>query len=244
MSAAIARLLAPLDDATARLRARVRQLTRRFDARTERERIAMLCAVAALTFWAADHLWVTPAFLRSRAAATQLADARQALATLHADETRARTVGADQDRALQAEIAQWRQRLAAENDAMRQHQSTLVSPDQMVEVLQQMLPHDGKLRLVDLHSLDRSELGAVAPSPAAAASGALPGGNGPAVYRHGVELTLEGGWGDLVDYLQALEHMPRRVLWGGLSMHVAQYPKVVLTVRLYTLSLDRGWLEI
>jgi hypothetical protein len=34
------------------------------------------------------------------------------------------------------------------------------------------------------------------------------------------------------------------VLWGGLQMKVEQHPRVQLTVRLHTLSLDRGWLEI
>jgi MSHA biogenesis protein MshJ len=259
-TSAFAHLMAPIDDAWMRLRAQVRRFTRRFDGRARRERIAMLFAAAALTYWVADHAWITPAFERSRAAAVKLATARQDLATLRADEQRARTTGAEQQRALEAEIAQWRARLQADGEVMQQRQSTLVSPDQMVEVLQQMLPHDGKLKLVDLHSLGRDELGAdgrakpANPAPGTTAPGAnasgtavhdaAAAGNGPVIYRHGVELTLEGSWNDLVDYLRALEHMPRRVLWGGLSMKVDRYPTVVLTVRLYTLSLDRGWLEL
>ena len=114
-----------------------------------------------------------------------------------------------------------------------------------------MLPRHGRIKVRELRSLGRTDLLAAAstaaavaqPASAASAPAAVPPG-GPALYRHGVELTLEGGWSDLLAYLQALETMPRRVLWGGVSMKVEQYPKVVLTVRLYTLSLDRGWLEI
>ena len=38
--------------------------------------------------------------------------------------------------------------------------------------------------------------------------------------------------------------MPQRVLWGGISLKVEQHPKAVLTLRLYTISRDRHWLEI
>lgn len=64
------------------------------------------------------------------------------------------------------------------------------------------------------------------------------------LYRHGVELTLEGSFAELLDYLRALQAMPQRVLWGKLSFKVEQHPKATLTLRLYTLSRDRHWLEI
>jgi hypothetical protein len=47
-----------------------------------------------------------------------------------------------------------------------------------------------------------------------------------------------------VAYLRALESMPHRVLWGSLELHVEHHPKVVMSLRLYTLSDDDSWLEI
>ena len=124
----------------------------------------------------------------------------------------------------------------------------------MVEMLEQMLPRHGRLRVRELRSLGRVDLLAAAPATAAAPANAatttkaaaVPASPpaGPGLYRHGVELTIEGGWNDLLEYLHALEAAPRHVLWGGMTMKVEQHPKVVLTLRLYTLSLDRGWLEI
>lgn len=249
MSAATLKLMDAFDDAVARLRARAGKLTRRFDGRARRERIALLIAIAAVSYWLADKVWITPAFERSRAAGQQLAAARAELDTLRADTARTQSLGAEQRRALDAEIAQWRQRIAAEGEAMRRYQDNLVAPDQMVELLEHMLPRNGRLRLVELQSLGRSELSgsavaAIVASPASAPKAAAANSATPTVYRHGVELTLEGSYSDLYDYLQALERMPRHVLWGGMKLHVDQYPKVVLTLRLYTLSLDRGWLEI
>jgi MSHA biogenesis protein MshJ len=88
-------------------------------------------------------------------------------------------------------------------------------------------------------------VGSAAAVPGTPAS--APGLSDPALatlYRHGVELQLEGSYADLLDYLKTLEAMPQRVLWGGISLKVEQHPKAVLTLRLYTISRDRHWLEI
>ena len=79
---------------------------------------------------------------------------------------------------------------------------------------------------------------------AAASTAATGTGSEPSLYRHGVELTLEGRYPELLAYLKALEAMPKRVLWGGLVLKVEQHPTAVLTLRLYTISRDRNWLEI
>jgi MSHA biogenesis protein MshJ len=119
----------------------------------------------------------------------------------------------------------------------------------MLPLLDHMLAQSGGLHLRNMQSLARTELSnaaavAVAPGAAASAPAAASAEAGPVLYRHGVELTVEGSYADLLAYLNALEAMPQRVLWGGVQMKVAQYPKALLTLRLYTLSMDRGWLEL
>ena len=229
------------DDAWAALRVRTTRLTRRFDARPQRERMVMLLALAALSFWLADKLWITPSYNRARAASAQLAGARSELDTLRTDLARLQAMGAEQQRSLQAELASTRSRVEAGSAALRAYEDTLVGADRMVELLEQMLPRHGRLKVRELKSLARSDL--LAPGAASAAASA-PAATGPTVYRHGVELTLEGSYPDLLEYLQTLEKMPRRLLWGGLRMSVEQHPKVVLTLTLYTLSLDKGWLAL
>jgi MSHA biogenesis protein MshJ len=66
----------------------------------------------------------------------------------------------------------------------------------------------------------------------------------PTLYRHGVQLTVEGSFADLLTYVQALEAMPQRMLWGDVNFKVEQYPRAALTLQLYTISRDRHWLEI
>jgi MSHA biogenesis protein MshJ len=97
-------------------------------------------------------------------------------------------------------------------------------------------------------------LGAVAPAAAAPASGtpataaAPPGASALAastvegIYQHGVEIRLAGSYHDLLSYLTDLERMPQRVMWNSASLTVDTYPRNVLVLRVYTLSLDKNWL--
>jgi MSHA biogenesis protein MshJ len=62
---------------------------------------------------------------------------------------------------------------------------------------------------------------------------------GDELYRHGVELTLKGGYFDLLQYLADLENLPAGLLWGPGELQVEQYPEVKLTVQVYTVSPQR-----
>jgi len=48
----------------------------------------------------------------------------------------------------------------------------------------------------------------------------------------------------MLNYLAALEKMPAQMFWGEISFSVDKYPDAVLTLTLYTLSLDKTWLTV
>jgi MSHA biogenesis protein MshJ len=146
---------------------------------------------------------------------------------------------------VQRDVALWRDKVRQGDAELRAFGTSLVAAADMLPMLERLLAQTTGLHVRNMQSLARTELAAAAPAAAAAAS--TPGIVAPAsptLYRHGVELTVEGSYADLLAYLHALEAMPQRVLWGGVQMKVEQYPKVVMTLRLYTLSMDRGWLEL
>ena len=68
----------------------------------------------------------------------------------------------------------------------------------------------------------------------------VPVGAGGMLYRHGVELTLKGGYFELTQYLADLEKLPARLLWGPAEIAVEKYPEVRLTLQLHVLSPERG----
>lgn len=110
----------------------------------------------------------------------------------------------------------------------------LVSPERMAGVLEDMLTRDRHVRLLALKTL-----------PVTTLTGGNPAEDDRAgVFRHGVEITLEGGYLDLLDYLARLERLPWQMFWATAKMDASAYPGVQLTVVLYTLSLDKKWMVV
>lgn len=221
-------------------------LARRFDARPQRERMAIVLAALAVVLLLADKLWLTPAFQAFGDASKALAAARTDQQAL-ADETERRRVQGDANRrALDADIAQWRQRTSQGAQSLADTQAGLIGPDRMVALLEQMLPRQGSVKVVALTTLAPQDARTpIAPPPGAASTPAAATGDGAALYRHGVEITVEGSYGDLMAWLSSLETLPGpRLLWGGVKLNVDQHPTVRLSLTVYTLSLDRTWLEL
>ena len=237
-----------------------RALLRRFDQCAPRERLLLIGAAAAVVLMLADALWLGPALTQYRAAQRQQLEAGMALGALQAEVRTLAERNAALARQQQSELSHWRQRVRDGDSALRRHQDSLVGPDRMLELLEQLLARHGQVRVRAMQSLGRSDLlaaqpgGPPGPARPAAAPTALPTGPAapaadappvlPSLYRHGVELVLEGGFSDLLQTLKALESLPQHVLWGSLSLRVEQHPRSVLTLRVYTISRDRHWLEI
>jgi MSHA biogenesis protein MshJ len=76
-----------------------------------------------------------------------------------------------------------------------------------------------------------------------AQAGAAPASD-DGISQHGIEIRLAGSYNDLLNYLAELERMPQRVMWNSVSLKVEKYPRNVLVLRVYTLSLDRSWLIV
>jgi MSHA biogenesis protein MshJ len=130
----------------------------------------------------------------------------------------------------------------------------LVTPQQMLPLLEELLCRQQGLRLRSLQAQGRtSQASLVNPAQASATSAAqatpTAGASGAstatvALYRHGVELAVEGSYADLLAYLRTLEALPQKLLWGPLTLDVEQHPRVVLKLEVYTLSMQPAWVEL
>jgi MSHA biogenesis protein MshJ len=107
-----------------------------------------------------------------------------------------------------------------------------------------MIGKNRKVQLISLRNLPGTSLSPGAGAPTGAAGGPARPGGAREVFRHTVELSVSGGYFDLLDYLAALERMPQRVFWDGFELSVAQYPQSVLKLTIYTLSLEKSWLTV
>ena len=111
--------------------------------------------------------------------------------------------------------------------------ANLVPPERMLDILQDMLSLDKGVKLVKLKTLPVSRL----------REGKLADHVG-SVYKHGIEISLQGQYQDVLSYLDRLEKLPWRMFWSEARMDARNYPAVQITVTVFTLSLDDDWLVV
>lgn len=146
----------------------------------------------------------------------------------------------DPDAARKAEVAVLQQQLAAVDERLKKLQDALVPPAEMNTLLERLLARHSGLRLITLKTLPpESILGAKG-----AADGTPISSHDFNVYRHGVELQLEGGYLEMLSYLSQLEKSDKKILWGSLNFSVVDHPKARMTVTVHTLGADKAWLAL
>ena len=207
-----------------------------------RERAIVFAAAAAAFVFLPYTLAIKPALEDERRLARQLAQ-KQADTRLIQEQVQKMlgTRAQDPDAAKRAKLAALKQRVAEIDARLAEKQSELVAPDRIPGLLEEMLRRDRKLELVDLRSLPAAPLFGEKEDRAGAATAARAGLR---VYRHGVELTVRGGYFDLLRYLSDLERLPLRMFWGQVELAATDYPAVTMKLTVYTLSLQRAWLVV
>jgi MSHA biogenesis protein MshJ len=155
-----------------------------------------------------------------------------------------RQLAQDPDADGRGHIEDLRRRLGSYDTELRGVQQGLVPPNRMVGLLEDMLSRDSHVRLVKLHTLPVTALVEPAGSAAAGVAGKSPAAAKNLVYKHGIELTVEGSYLDLLGYQSRLEKLPWRMFFARTSVNSIDYPKVLMTITLYTLSLEEAWLVV
>jgi MSHA biogenesis protein MshJ len=234
------------------------KLSARIDAATLRERVMIFGALAVLVLALADTLLFGPELARQKRFNRDIAQRQADIAGLQ--EQVAKLVEARQsspERAQRARLEQLRTEIERTEAAIAEEQRRFTRPDQMRVVLEQMISKHRNVALLDLRTL---QMGAETKPPAgdtkaivkpAAPAAEAKGGARSApviqdrtVYRHALELTVAGRYLDLLAYVDALEKMPTRLYWGGAELDASQYPMLQLKLKVFTLSLDKSWMNV
>jgi MSHA biogenesis protein MshJ len=200
----------------------------RFAKRSGRERAIVLAAAIAAAVVVGDQLLLHPH--QAQVSALQMREQ-----TLLAPDPGQAAV----ERAQQS-LAQHRRQVAQDlmrvDAALAELTAQMVPAAEMRHLLDSLIAGLPGLRLVQLRNL--------APQPvrpgAAGASEPIDG----QVYRHGFELTVEGGYADLLQYLERLESAPQRIYWKRAELDASAYPTERLVVEIYTLSREPAWLVL
>lgn len=129
--------------------------------------------------------------------------------------------------------------LTQANDEIRRAATNLVSPDQMLAMLRDVLKGEQGVALVSARSLaiETLQLGAETQNDGSAspAPSAL-------IYAHPFEIELEGSYQGVYDYLQKIEQLEGVFFWDTLTYKVDQYPTAKVKIKVHTLSSEARWL--
>lgn len=223
----------------------------RIDALTTRERVLVLVTAVAVPVFLLHTLFIDPAVTRRKALSVRMAQQQIELQALQVKLQTLEKQRADPDAAQAARRDESKRQIAEIDATLKNLQSGLVPAQQMNALLQDVLKRNPRLHLVAVTTLpaaplvekrepaDKSAAAASSPKPPDR-SGAQTGG----VFKHGVQITLQGSYADLHDYLAGLEKLPWRMFWSRASLSAENHPRLTLTVTIYTLSLDKAWLVV
>jgi MSHA biogenesis protein MshJ len=158
----------------------------------------------------------------------------------------------DEHSPLRLRLAQLKHQLQEQDSYLQSRRDKLIAPDKMAGLLKQVLEQDGRLQLVELKTLPVSLL--IEKPKAVDVAVQVTAADSPGehkqpdpqkqIYKHGVSITVRGGYLDLLRYITALEKMPTQMFWGEVNLSVEKYPDALFTLTVYTLSLDKTWLAV
>ena len=225
-------------------------LATRFDALARRERSMVAAAVLLTLLFLGYSLLIGPQLARRADLRQRIVRAGSERLSVEAQLAGVRAQLADPDVGNRAALLQARASIAVLDAKLRGLGSTLVPPERMQAFLESLLSKNRHLELLALRTLPPTPL----IEPAATGSGgdkktavkpaAESGPAAPNIYKHGVEIRIAGSYDDLLTYLAELERMPQRILWNRVALTVDKYPRSILTLTVYTLSLDKQWLVV
>lgn len=215
------------------MKAHWRALEERFARLARRERLIVLAGGAAAILVLGFTL-VEGRFKQATQLQKQVVQARTDTAAARAQTADIiRRLAQDPDADTRSRIAALREQIERLDREVKGVHRGLVPPERMAAVLEDMLTRNQRVALVGLRTLPVTGL--------LEAKEEVVSRN---VYKHGIELTLQGGYLDLLDYLARLEKLPVQMFWAQAKMDATDYPRVRLTVTVYTLSLDRNWMVV
>lgn len=216
------------------------QLVVKVDGMSLRERALIFAAAAFALVSLINTLFLDPLLVQQKRLSSQVVQQQEKM-----KEVQSQLAGllqakqADKDAPQRERARQLREQIARGDTFLKDTQDKLVPPDKMAHLLEQVLTRNGRLQLVALNTLPVSNF--IEPAEGDAKGGAQ---SGRQIYKHGVQISVRGSYADLTQYLKTLEGLPTQMFWGMAKMNVVQYPQAELTLTLYTLSLDKTWLQV
>jgi MSHA biogenesis protein MshJ len=222
-------------------------VTTKFEALNKRERLMVTCAIFAAAFFILNTLLISPTLTRQKRISTELATDNAQIETMRQElDLLSSTPVINPDTQNRQRISALQSQLKLLERDLNGLQSTLISPEEMPQLLRNLLKKNNSLKLIALKTLPATSLIENESTNLTGKEAIInvADNKNPPVFKHGVEITIEGRYLDLLEYISDLEKMPWHVLWSKVNLNAEDYPDTQLILTVYTLSLDKNWLSI
>jgi MSHA biogenesis protein MshJ len=233
---------------------RWRMYSAKIDAMTLRERTLLFVALAFVVGVSMNILLIDPQTTRIKAMSNRMVQQQAELQTLQLKIQAMQTQQARADEGNLGRRKETSSQIVAIDETLKVLQHKLVPAQSMKAILQEVLTRNARVQLVAMRTLpvaplvekhdnaDQTSATAPAkPQDRPVKQEAAMEGN---VFKHGFQITVQGSYADLYDYMARLEKLKWRMFWSRASLSTEDYPRLTLTMTIYTLSLDKAWLEI
>ncbi|MGV8893973.1 MAG: MSHA biogenesis protein MshJ [Burkholderiaceae bacterium] len=222
----------------------------KIDAMSLRERIMIFAGTALTLMLLLNALLFNPQFVQQKRLSLQIQSDQSKIAGIQTEiQLKVSSQASDPDTANKALLQKLQQQSQQMHADLLGLNEVLIRPENMAALLESILKRNGRLRLISLHTLPVSTL-----TPAAADAATVPAekkgvpaastlGTGE-IYKHGVEIVVQGKYLDMMAYMKALEAMSKQLFWSNAKLQVETYPQATLRLTLFTLSLDEKWLNL
>lgn len=228
----------------------------KIDAMSLRERIMIFAGTALTLMLLLNALLFDPQFVQQKRLSQQIQSDQSKIAEMQTEiQLKVSSQASDPDIANKKLLQKFQQQSQQMHADLLGLNEVLIRPENMAALLESILKRNGTLRLISLNTLPVSTL-----TPAAADAATVPAGKSvvPAatgqgaqdtlgtgeIYKHGVEIVVQGKYLDMMAYMAALEAMSKQLFWSKAKMQVETYPEATLRLTLFTLSLDEKWLNL
>jgi MSHA biogenesis protein MshJ len=216
----------------------------RIDAMTLRERVFIFSAVTTVLVALLDTGLLDPETKKERRLSGAIAQRQAETKALDAQVAKfSASPLQDAERSRRERLAEVKRLLAEAEGAIASEERKFTAPEQMKRVVEEMLARNRGVQLVGMRTLATTSI-AEARTPAGQKPPPKPTPGERLIYRHGMELTVSGGYLELLRYLEQLEGLPTQLYWSELELNSASYPSHTMKVVVYTLSLDPAWLNV
>lgn len=219
------------------MKERLEKLAARIDGMTLRERLMLFLSTVAILFMLWNNLFLSTIDLQLDREVKTMEGMQKEIGRLQGEVTatieRSRF---DPNTEQRTRLARYQQQVGAVEQAIRSAIQGLIDPQQMVRVLEQVLNRNTDLRLLSISNLGSERL--IKPDPEQPEEELVD------IYRHDLQLVMEGNYLSALAYLEALQGLDWQLYWDGIEVTMGDYPNARVTITVHTLSLGEGWIGV